>query len=202
MASLIIIRHGESVWNLENRFTGETDIDLSPHGIEEAHRAGKLIKDYSFDKAYTSVLIRAIHTLDIVLEETGHKDVPVYRSAALNERNYGSLQGLNKKETEDKYGAEQVMLWRRSFTVRPPDGESLEDTYNRTIPYYKNFIAPELIVGKNILIVAHGNSLRALMMFLEGITEEEISKVNLPTGAPRYYQFDAEMKLNKVYYIE
>jgi 2,3-bisphosphoglycerate-dependent phosphoglycerate mutase len=201
MSLLIIVRHGQSAWNLENRFTGETDVDLTPLGIEEARNAGKLIKAYHIDEAFTSVLKRAIDTLDIMLKDTNNTSIPIKKSAALNERNYGDLQGLNKAETEQKYGAEQVQIWRRSYEVKPPGGESLEDTYNRVVPYYQKEIAPDLKNGKNILIVAHGNSLRALMMYLEHISPEAIAEVNLATGAPRLYEFTNSLELLKASYI-
>ena len=165
MPKLILLRHGQSIWNLENRFTGEMDIDLSELGKEEAKHAGILLKNYVIDVAYTSVLKRAIHTLKIVLREM-QIDIPIIKSASLNERNYGDLQGLNKAETEQKYGIEQVLLWRRNYNIIPPNGESLKNTFDRVIPYYKKEIKPELKADKNILIVAHGNSLRALMMYI------------------------------------
>jgi 2,3-bisphosphoglycerate-dependent phosphoglycerate mutase len=202
MSILIIVRHGQSTWNLENRFTGEVDVELTPLGAEEAKQAGRLLKPYHFDKAYTSVLKRAIDSLAIILKESGNIHVPVARTPALNERNYGDLQGLNKKEIEEKYGAEQVLLWRRSYTVTPPNGESLKNTYERVIPYYSKEITPDLRDGKNVLIVAHGNSLRALMMFLENISEDEISKVNLATGVPRLYELDSTLKVTNCYYLK
>jgi 2,3-bisphosphoglycerate-dependent phosphoglycerate mutase len=202
MSNLIIVRHGQSQWNLENRFTGEVDIELTPLGEEEAKNAGKLLKPYNFELAYTSVLIRAIHTLDIILKETGRIDTSIFKSAALNERNYGDLQGLNKKEVEQQYGTEKFLLWRRSYKVAPPHGESLEDTYKRVLPYYQREIVPELKKGKSILIVAHGNSLRALMMYLENISPEEIPHITLPTGMPRVYEFDSALTLLKYYDIK
>ena len=201
MSLLIIVRHGQSAWNLENRFTGETDVDLTPLGREEAAKAGKLIKPYRIDEAFTSVLKRAIETLDIILKETATTTIPIKKSAALNERNYGDLQGLNKAETEQKYGAKQVHIWRRSYEVQPPGGESLKDTFNRTVPYYQKEIEPELKAGKNVLIVAHGNSLRALMMYLEHISPEAIADLNLATGVPRLYEFTPSLELIKASYI-
>jgi 2,3-bisphosphoglycerate-dependent phosphoglycerate mutase len=202
MPILVIVRHGQSTWNLENRFTGEVDVPLTPKGVEEAAKAGVLLKPYRFDVAFTSVLKRAIDSLAIIQRESGNLSVPVIRTKALNERNYGDLQGLNKTETEKKYGTEQVLLWRRSYTVVPPNGESLENTYDRVIPYYTKEIVPALKKGKNVLIVAHGNSLRALMKYLENISLEEIVKLNLETGAPRVYEFNPQLALMKSYYIQ
>ena len=201
MSILIILRHGQSVWNLENRFTGEVDVELTPLGMDEAKEAGRLIKPYPVDLVYTSVLKRAIHTLDIVLAEIGNRQLPIQQSKALNERNYGDLQGLNKAETAKKYSDEQVLKWRRSYDISPPNGESLKDTYNRVIPYYQEEIEPKLRSGKNILIVAHGNSLRSLMMYLENISPEAIVDINLATGKPRLYSFDPALKLLNVNYI-
>jgi 2,3-bisphosphoglycerate-dependent phosphoglycerate mutase len=202
MPSLIIVRHGQSKWNLENRFTGEVDVELSPLGAEEAKAAGKLLRPFNFDFAFTSILKRAIDTLDIILNETGRLNIPVIKSQSLNERNYGDLQGLNKKEVEKKYGSEQFLLWRRSFEVAPPNGESLKDTYNRVLPFYKEAIVPKLKEGKDVIISAHGNSLRALMMYLENISPEEIPNVTLPTGQPRIYVFDPALNLSKYYNIQ
>lgn len=202
MPDLIIIRHGQSVWNLENRFTGIADVELTPEGEKEAKEAGRRIKKYALDEAYTSVLQRAIHTLDIILKETDNLGLPVTKNAALNERDYGDLQGLDKTDTAKKYSAQQVLEWRRSYEAVPPEGESLKDTYNRVVPYYTKEIEPKLKTGKNILIVAHGNSLRALMMYLEHISEKEIAEINLATGMPRLYEFDASFSLVKVSYLE
>lgn len=201
MAILILLRHGQSTWNLENKFTGEVDVELTKLGEQEALFAGVLLGHYIIDMAYTSVLKRAVHTLDIILNEIGIK-IPVVQSAALNERNYGDLQGLNKSETAEKYGAEKVLLWRRSYDTQPPNGESLKDTYNRVIPYYQSAIEPQLKTAKNILIVAHGNSLRALMMYLDGISETDIADVNIATGIPRVYEFSPELKLETADYLE
>jgi 2,3-bisphosphoglycerate-dependent phosphoglycerate mutase len=201
MATLILLRHGQSEWNLENRFTGDVDIDLTLLGEQEARLAGILLENYIIDMAFTSVLIRAIHTLDIILYEMG-KSIPVIKSPALNERNYGDLQGMDKTETADKYGADKVLSWRRSFNIAPPNGESLNDTYNRVVPYYKSAIEPELKTDKNILLVAHGNSLRALMMYLDGFNATEISEVNIATGIPRVYEFSPELKLETADYLE
>ena len=194
------MRHGQSVWNLENRFTGLTDIDLSPLGIIEAQNAGTILKKLTIDLIFTSMLKRAIHTTEIVANELG-KEIQIIKNSALNERDYGDLQGLNKADTITKYGEEQVQLWRRSFKTKPPNGESLEDTYNRVIPYYKEKIQPELKT-KNILIIAHGNSLRALIMYLENISPIEISNITIPTGIPRVYEFDPKLILQNVYYLE
>ncbi|MEO8772050.1 MAG: 2,3-bisphosphoglycerate-dependent phosphoglycerate mutase [Ferruginibacter sp.] len=201
MPSLILLRHGQSTWNLENKFTGEVDIDLTLLGEREARLAGILLEDYIIDMAYTSILRRAIHTLAIILNEMG-KSIPVIKSNALNERNYGDLQGLDKKETADKYGADKVLLWRRSYDTCPPNGESLKDTYNRVVPYYKTVIEPQLKTDKNILIVAHGNSLRALRMYLDGFSATEIADVNIATGIPRVYEFSPELKLETADYLE
>lgn len=201
MAVLVIVRHGQSTWNLENRFTGEVDVPLTTQGREEARLAGNKLKGPLFARAFTSVLARAIETLTIILEMTGHPDLPVTRDAALNERNYGQLQGLNKAEVAEQYGTDQVALWRRSFSVRPPGGESLADTAARVLPYYHREIEPLLQSGENILIVAHGNSLRSLMMYLEQISEDDIAQVDLPTGVPRQYIMNAKGKVEKVTYL-
>ena len=201
MPILIIVRHGQSTWNLENRFTGDVDVDLTPLGEEEARKAGRLLKGYHFDKAYTSVLKRAIRSLDIILKETGNLHVPVIRTAALNERKYGDLQGLNKAETEKQYGAKQILMWRRSYDVAPPNGESLKNTYDRVVPYYAKEIEPDLKKGNSVLVVAHGNSLRSLMMYLEHISQEEIVNLNLATGVPRLYEMDTSLTVVKSYYL-
>ena len=187
MAELILLRHGQSQWNLENRFTGWVDIDLSELGKEEARAAGAKLNGVRVDMIFTSVLKRAINTASIVCEIAGIKNIPVIRDEALNERHYGDLQGLNKAETAEKFGDAQVLIWRRSYDVRPPNGESLKDTAARVLPYYDEAIVPVLAQGKNILIVAHGNSLRALIMRLENLSEAEIMKVNIPTGEPIVY---------------
>lgn len=192
---LAIVRHGQSQWNLENKFTGEVDIALTEKGRAEAHAAGKKLKGIIFQKSFTSLLVRAQETLQIILEEINQLFIPVIKDKALNERNYGDLQGLDKSAIAIKYGDAQVALWRRSYDVRPPGGESLEDTAARVVPYYQQHIEPLLRAGANILIVAHGNSLRALMMYLEGISHEKIPTVDLPTGAPRVYTFDGDLKL-------
>ena len=183
MKQLVLIRHGESQWNLENRFTGWVDVPLSPRGEEEARVAGKKLQAFRFNQAFTSVLTRAIKTLEIVLEEIGQSDLSFEKNQALNERMYGDLQGLNKAETVEEHGEEQVKLWRRSFDVRPPGGESLKDTANRVIPYYQEKIWPALSSGEFILVVAHGNSLRALVMYLNQLAKDEVLELNIPTGA-------------------
>ena len=201
MPFLINVRHGQSQWNLENRFTGWIDIDLSEKGVEEAISAGNKLKGYKFDMAFTSALIRAQRTLDIILDITGQKDIPVEKDKALNERMYGDLQGLNKDEMRVKFGAEQVHLWRRSYDVAPPNGESLKDTADRVLPYWHSKIAPELKKGKNILIAAHGNSLRALVMYLEKLSPEEIVKTEIPTGVPKYYNLDKDLNILETKYL-
>ena len=201
MPKLVIVRHGQSQWNLENRFTGEVDIDLTQQGREEAKSAGEKLLGYQFDTAFTSVLKRANETLDIILDIIQEKNIPIIKNKALNERNYGDLQGLNKAETALKYGDEQVHIWRRSYDVAPPGGESLKDTYNRVIPYYKNEIYPLLKEGKDILIVAHGNSLRSLAMYLENISETAISELNIPTGVPLLYILDDNMTITDKHYL-
>lgn len=200
MSILILLRHGQSLWNLENRFTGTLDIELSPLGLIEAADAGELLKGYKIDMAYTSTLKRAIHTLDIVMK-VFKSTIPVKRTPLLNERCYGKLQGLNKAEVEKKYGTSQYLLWRRSYEIAPPDGESLKNVFERIIPFFVNEIQPMLKADKNILIVAHGNSLRALMMFLEAIPPEQILTVEIATGIPRKYSFDKDLKLIAVSYI-
>ena len=195
MPELILLRHGQSQWNLENRFTGWIDVPLSALGEQEAREAGVKLKPFRIDAAYTSVLKRAVHTLDLALEAAGKKAVPVTRDQALNERHYGDLQGLNKEETTAKFGKEQVRIWRRSYDVAPPRGESLKDTAARTLPYFKKKILKDLRGGKNILIAAHGNSLRSIVMEIEKLTPEEILKVEIPTGVPIVYEFDSDLRL-------
>ena len=221
---LVLIRHGESEWNLENRFTGWKDVDLSPKGIEEAKSAGKILKEMNlvFDVAYTSYLKRAIKTLNIVLEEMDELYIPVYKSWRLNERHYGALQGLNKAETAKKYGDEQVHIWRRSFDVAPPSidknseyypksdrryanladsdiplGESLKDTIARVLPYWHSDISKSLQEGKNVIVAAHGNSLRALIKYLLNISNEDILNLNLTTGKPLIFEMDKDLKVLK-----
>jgi 2,3-bisphosphoglycerate-dependent phosphoglycerate mutase len=190
MPKLILLRHGESQWNLENRFTGWVDVQLSPKGEQEATRAGELLKDYEIDELFTSVLTRAKETARIALETRGKGDVPTKRDQALNERHYGDLQGLNKAETAAQYGDEQVHIWRRSYDVPPPNGESLKDTAARTIPYFEANILPEVKAGKNVLVTAHGNSLRSIVMFLDNMTKEQVLELNIPTAVPLVYDFD------------
>lgn len=228
MIKLVLVRHGQSIWNLENRFTGWIDVGLSPLGIEEAKTSAKLLmqKNYTFDIAYTSVLKRAIQTLWIILEDMDLMWIPVYRSWRLNERHYGALQGLNKTEMVEKHGADQVHLWRRSYDVRPPEldrsdsmypgkdprykglkekdvpvTECLKDTVKRFLPYWHQAIVPSLKEGKRVLIVAHGNSLRALVMYLDTISEQDIVSLNIPTGIPLVYELDDNFTATNHYYL-
>ena len=196
MADLILIRHGQSVWNATNRFTGWTDVDLSEKGVLEAEQAGRDLSERRIDVVHTSDLIRSQRTADIIMELNECSDGAETRlDWRLNERNYGSLQGLNKAETAEKHGAEQVQIWRRSYDVAPPDGESLEMTARRTIPYFIEEILPDLEAGKNVLVSAHGNSLRSIVMHIEGISAEEIVSLEIPTGIPMPYIFeDGEIK--------
>ncbi|MFQ5352648.1 MAG: 2,3-diphosphoglycerate-dependent phosphoglycerate mutase [Candidatus Binatia bacterium] len=199
MSTLVLIRHGQSQWNLENRFTGWVDVPLTEQGRAEAAHAGRRLKQEGlvFDHAWTSVLVRAKDTLDIVLSSLGQEDVPVTFDKALNERHYGDLQGLNKAETARKYGAEQVHIWRRSFDVAPPgeEGESLKDTAERTLPYFKEHIAEALRRGGTYLVVAHGNSLRSIVMHLDALNRDEILKLNIATGTPIVYVFDENLRV-------
>jgi len=228
MVRLVLVRHGQSTWNLENLYTGWTDVDLSEQGLKEAHEGGRLLREggYRFDMAYTSVLKRAIRTLWIVLDELDQMYIPVVNRWQLNERHYGALQGLNKAETAEKYGKEQVHLWRRSYDVPPPPldsnderhprfdpryanvdaadlpaCESLELTLNRVLPLWENEIVPRLKRGEKILIAAHGNSLRALVKHLDNVSKEEIVELNIPTGIPLVYELDDDMKPIKHYYL-
>ncbi|MBR3661344.1 MAG: 2,3-diphosphoglycerate-dependent phosphoglycerate mutase [Bacilli bacterium] len=224
MIKLVIVRHGESVWNKRNLFTGWTDVDLSETGIKEAHEAGKLLKEknYKFDIAFTSVLKRANHTLDIILDEL-NENIPIFYSWHLNERHYGALQGLNKEETRIKYGDRQVHIWRRSYDVRPPKlddqderylemkekyteyiphTECLKDTIERVIPYYEEEIVPYLKGRKQVIIVAHGNSLRGLIKYLDNISDEDIINLEIPTGKPIIYELDDNLQPIKHYYLE
>lgn len=228
MYKIVLLRHGESVWNKENRFTGWTDVDLSEKGIEEAREAGKTLKEqkYIFDVAFTSYLKRAIRTLWITLDELDLMWICVINSWRLNERHYGALQGLNKSEMAQKYGEEQVKIWRRSFATPPPplelndprhpvndpkyrvlkDGEhpsceSLKNTVERVLPFWHSNIAPEILSGKKVLISAHGNSLRALVFYLDQMGEEDVVSLNIPTGIPLVYELDANLKPIKHYYL-
>lgn len=198
---LIIVRHGQSQWNLENRFTGDVDVELTQLGREEAKQAGQKLVSYRFNNCFTSVLKRAQETLDIILKETGQEDIPIEKDKALNERRYGNLQGLNKADTTKQYGETQVNLWRRSFNIAPPGGESLKDTYDRVIPYYESKVVPLLLNGAQVLVVAHGNSLRALAMHLENISKDDILGLNIPTGVPKIYEFDNDVKLIRTAYL-
>jgi|TARA_B100001142_G_scaffold307620_2_gene338404 2,3-bisphosphoglycerate-dependent phosphoglycerate mutase len=193
LTTLVLIRHGQSLWNAENKFTGWTDIGLSEKGIEEAEEAGKKLENVPFDVVHTSALIRAQKTAEIIIKKNKKsKKIPVYKDKRLNERHYGSLQGLNKKETAEKYGAEQVHIWRRSFDVPPPDGESLKMNAERTIPYFKENIIQDLKKGKNVLVSAHGNSLRSIVMYIENISKEDVVKLEIETGVPRTYVFEED----------
>lgn len=225
MIKLILVRHGESVWNLENKFTGWTDVSLSVNGIKEAHDAGILLKEkgFSFDVAFTSLLKRASDTLDYILEELDEKDIPIYRSWRLNERHYGALQGLNKKDTALKYGDSQVHIWRRSYDVCPPSlsedddryledmkkgyeyvphTECLKDTIDRVIPYWKSDILPCLKDNKRVIIVAHGNSLRGLIKYLDNVSDEEIVNLEIDTGRPICYILDDDLVPVEHYYLK
>jgi len=225
---MVLIRHGQSTWNKENRFTGWTDVDLTEQGVREAHNAGVLLKQehFTFDMAFTSVLKRAIRTLWIVLDQMDLMWIPVVNSWRLNERHYGALQGFNKAETAKKFGEEQVHLWRRSYDVRPPIlektdqrypgkdakykdldpknipvAECLKDTVDRFLPYWHNSMVPELKKGKKILVSAHGNSIRALVKYLDNIRDGEITELNIPTGVPLIYELSDELKPQKHYYL-
>lgn len=195
------MRHGQSQWNKENRFTGWVDVDLSPAGIAEAEKAGRLLRDVKFDFAFTSGLKRAAETLNIIIRESGQKGLKVTSDAALNERMYGELQGMNKDEARRQFGEEQVQIWRRSYDVAPPGGESLKDTADRVLPYFRKMIAPLLRQGKNVIVSAHGNSLRALIMDLEKLSGEEILKVEVPTGSPKSYVVDAGLNIISSNYL-
>ena len=228
MIKLVLVRHGESVWNKENKFTGWTDVDLSDEGIEYAKKAGVSLYEngFDFDIVYTSVLKRAIDTCNLMIHEMKDTDLTIKRSFMLNERHYGALQGLNKKETADKYGEEQVHLWRRGYSIKPPEltlddprypgndplyrnidkellplSESLEDTVKRVVKYYNSEIVPNLLDNKSIMIVAHGNSLRGLIKYLDNISDEDIMNVEIPTGVPLVYELDENLKPIKHYYI-
>jgi 2,3-bisphosphoglycerate-dependent phosphoglycerate mutase len=228
MHKLVLLRHGESLWNKENRFSGWTDTDLSEKGVAEAKKAGQVLKGqgYTFDVAFTSVLKRAIRTLWLVMDEMDLMWIPVYKSWRLNERYYGALQGFNKSDTAAKYGEEQVLIWRRSYDVRPPSvektderypghdpkygdldekdlplTESLKDTSNRTLPYWHETIVPSIKAGNRVIISAHGNSLRALVKYLDNISDEDILTLNIPTGIPLVYELDDDMRRLKSSYL-
>ncbi|MEL0267803.1 MAG: 2,3-diphosphoglycerate-dependent phosphoglycerate mutase [Euryarchaeota archaeon] len=191
MTRLVLIRHGQSVWNATNRFTGWTDVELSEKGEGEAATAGEQLADVRFDVVHTSGLIRAQRTAEIVMSKNRVSgEIPTKQDERLNERHYGDLQGLNKAETAEIHGAEQVHIWRRSFDIPPPGGESLEMTAERTIPYFVEEVIPDLNSGMNVLVAAHGNSLRSIVMHIEGISPEEITKLEIPTGVPMDYEFD------------
>ena len=228
MFRLVLLRHGESTWNKENRFTGWTDVDLSEKGVQEAHRSGQLLKQdgFVFDVSFTSVLKRAIRTLWIVLDEMDLMWIPIHHSWKLNERHYGALQGLNKAETATKYGDEQVHIWRSSYDIRPPvleesderwpghdpryaglsgdelpKTESLKDTVARFLPYWHEQIAPVVKSGRRVIIAAHGNSLRALVKYLDNVSDEDIVSLNIPTGVPLIYELDTSLKPIRHYYL-
>ncbi len=225
---LVLVRHGESEWNKLNLFTGWTDVDLTPQGVQEAKQGGKLLKEegFDFDICHTSYLKRAIHTLNHVLEQMDREWLPVHKTWRLNERHYGALQGANKAETAAKYGEDQVKIWRRSFDIMPPAleesdernprtqiqyrndrpedlplTESLKETIERALPYFEEVIKPDMVAGKRVLIAAHGNSIRALVKHFEGLSNEEIMEVNIPTGVPLVYEFDKDFKVVKKYYL-
>ncbi|MDC1068154.1 2,3-bisphosphoglycerate-dependent phosphoglycerate mutase [Candidatus Kapabacteria bacterium] len=200
MPKLVCVRHGQSIWNLKNLFTGWVDVDLTDQGILEAKKAGSLLKEYKFDHLFTSVLTRAINTANIIQSEMGVQ-IETTRDQSLNERHYGDLQGQNKAEVGEKFGKEQLHIWRRSFDTPPPNGESLKMTRDRVVPYYNNNIKPFLENGKNILIVAHGNSLRGLIMYLEGISENDIPNLNIPTGSPYLYEMDEKLNITLNKYL-
>ena len=199
LRNLILVRHGQSEWNSKNLFTGWKDPGLTELGVKEAKNAGKLIanKGILFDLMYTSMLTRAQKTGDLILREMRHPEITIIKNEALNERNYGSLAGLNKDDARKKWGDDQVHIWRRSFDIPPPDGESLKDTAERVLPYFKSEIMPKVIEGSSILIAAHGNSLRSLIMELDSISSEEIVNLEIPTGAPIQYIFNEDGSVNK-----
>jgi 2,3-bisphosphoglycerate-dependent phosphoglycerate mutase len=198
--TLVLVRHGQSDWNLKNLFTGWKDPDLTPKGVDEARAAGQRLKakGIKFDMCFTSALTRAQHTLKLILEELGQTGLPETRDQALNERDYGELTGLNKDDARKKWGEEQVLIWRRSYDVPPPGGESLKDTLARSLPYYMHHIQPHVLDGKSVLVAAHGNSLRALIMAIEGLTPEQILKRELETGVPTYYKLKANSLPSKI----
>ena len=192
MPYLILLRHGQSQWNLENKFTGWVDIDLSAKGEIEASHAGDILQKYPIDIVFTSVLMRAIRTAEIALKQAGIESIPIYRSEKLNERHYGDLQGLNKDDIGKEYGSDQLKVWRRSYDIAPPNGESLKMTQERVLPYFHETIIPELQKGKNVLITAHGNSLRALIAELGKMSKEDILELNIPTAIPIVYTLEHE----------
>jgi 2,3-bisphosphoglycerate-dependent phosphoglycerate mutase len=194
MPLLILLRHGESQWNLQNRFTGWVDVDLSQKG-EEARLAGLLIKPFHIDYVFTSALKRAQRTAQIALEQSGKLNLPQSQNEALNERHYGDLQGMNKQDIGEQFGMDQLKIWRRSYDIAPPNGESLKDTQARVMPYYHEHIKPLLLAGKDIFIAAHGNSLRALVMHLDKLTKEEVLELNIPTGIPYVYELDKDLNI-------
>jgi 2,3-bisphosphoglycerate-dependent phosphoglycerate mutase len=198
MPTLVLVRHGQSQWNLENKFTGWVDVPLTPQGEAEAKRAGDHLKGLRFDIAFTSELQRAQKTLAIVLEGIGQTSLPIIKDQALNERHYGELQGLDKAETAKKFGDDQVKIWRRSYDIAPPKGESLKDTAARTLPYFEGKIEPYLKEGKNVLVAAHGNSLRSIVMHLEKLTKEQVLELNLETAVPRVYEMDKNLGILSV----
>lgn len=201
MADLILLRHGQSQWNLENRFTGWIDVPLSPKGEDEARAAGLKLRGRRIDRLYTSVLKRAIDTARLALEAAGISTPPTLRDQALNERMYGDLQGLNKADAARQFGEAQVKLWRRSFDVAPPGGESLADTAARVLPYWESHILPDLKAGRNVLVVAHGNSLRALVMHLDRLTPAQVLELEIPTGHPLLYEFDTDGRILSKRYL-
>ncbi|MDE8193887.1 2,3-diphosphoglycerate-dependent phosphoglycerate mutase [Erysipelothrix rhusiopathiae] len=229
MMKLVVVRHGESEWNEKNLFTGWADVELSEKGVEEAKLGGRMLEEegYDFDIVYTSYLKRAIHTMDNILNEMERTWLPIVKDWRLNERHYGALQGLDKAETAAKYGEDQVLIWRRSFDVKPPEldptderaprnmeayrnvedkdilplHESLKETIERAVPYFEETIKPQMLDGKRVLIVAHGNSLRSLVKYFDNMTDDEIMKVNIPTGVPLVYEFDNDFNVVNKYYL-
>lgn len=197
MSLLILLRHGQSLWNLENKFTGWVDVDISELGEQEAKNAGKVLADLPIDVVFTSVLTRAKRTASIALEVANKSNLPTFENQALNERHYGDLQGLNKEETAKIHGDEQVHIWRRSYDIPPPNGESLQMTQERVLPYFQLQIQPYLEQGKNVLVVAHGNSLRALVATIEHLNKEQILALNIPTGTPFYYELAPDLSIIK-----
>jgi len=201
MPKLVCVRHGQSEWNLQNKFTGWVDVDLTEKGVNEAINAGEKLKGYHFDNAFSSLLKRANRTLDFILTGIGQEDLHVERNQNLNERMYGDLQGKDKAEVTAEFGAEQVHIWRRSYDIPPPGGESLKDTRERVIPYYTEHIEPVLKSGKDVIIVAHGNSLRALVMHLEDLSPEEILQKEIPTGTPYIYDLSENLEVKSAQFI-